>query len=162
MHRPRRVVLVRAGKAEIGENAVAHEFGDEAVVACDHAGARVLIGPDDLAHVLGIESRRKRGGSDEIAEHDGQLAPLGGVRGRRRLGRRGGSGGRGKLRGGRQNLAPMPDAGDADLLQIVRSDVGKDCRVDLVLGERLFILPEPQAAQPSPDVHSHSPEGASR
>ena len=34
---------------------------------------------DDLAHVLGIEPRRQRGRADEIAEHDGELAPLGGV-----------------------------------------------------------------------------------
>ena len=34
-----------------------------------------------LAHVLGIEPRRHRGRADEVAEHHGELAALGGVRG---------------------------------------------------------------------------------
>ena len=79
MDRPRRVVLMRAGKAEIGQNAVAHELGDEAVVARDSARAGVLVGPDDLSHVLGIEPLRKSGRADEIAKHHGQLSALGGV-----------------------------------------------------------------------------------
>src|SRR5208282_4921687 len=40
--RPRRVILVRAGKAEIGQHAVSHELGDETVIASDRAGAGVL------------------------------------------------------------------------------------------------------------------------
>ena len=79
MHGPRGVILVRAGKAEIGEHAVAHEFGDEAVVARDHAGNGVLVGADDPPHVLGIEPRRKRGRADEVGEHHGELPALGGV-----------------------------------------------------------------------------------
>ena len=78
--RPLGVVLVGARKAEIGQHAVAHEFGDEAVVARDRARTGVLIGANDLAHVLGIEPRRQRGRADEIAEHDRELAALGGVR----------------------------------------------------------------------------------
>jgi hypothetical protein len=61
VHRPRGVVLVRAREAEVGQNAVAHEFGDEAVIARDDARDRVLIGANDQTHVLRIESRRKRG-----------------------------------------------------------------------------------------------------
>ena len=49
---------MRARKAEIGEHAVAHELRDEAVVARDRAATGVLIGADNLAHVLGIEPRR--------------------------------------------------------------------------------------------------------
>ena len=77
--RSRCVVLVGAGEAEIGENAVAHELGDEAVIARHHARTGVLIGADDLAHVLGIEPSRKRGRTDEVGEHDGELAALGRV-----------------------------------------------------------------------------------
>ena len=58
VHRPRRVILMRAGETEIGEHAVAHELSDEAVVARHDARHRVLIGADDLPHVLGIEARR--------------------------------------------------------------------------------------------------------
>ena len=77
VHRARRVVLMGAGKAEIGEDAVAHELGDEAVVARDHSRAGVLIGADHPAHVLGIEPRRHCCRPDKIAEHHGKLTPLG-------------------------------------------------------------------------------------
>jgi hypothetical protein len=40
----------------------------------------LMIRADDPAHVLGIEPRRHRGRADEVAEHHGQLAALGGVR----------------------------------------------------------------------------------
>ncbi len=78
--RPFGVFLMGAREAEIGQHAVAHELGDEAVVARDRARTGVLIGANDLAHVLGIEPRRQRGRADEVAEHDGELAALGGVR----------------------------------------------------------------------------------
>ena len=74
--RPLGIVLVGVRKAEIGENAVAHEFGDETVIARDHARAGVLIGADHLPHILGIEPRRQRGRAREVAEHDRQLAAL--------------------------------------------------------------------------------------
>ena len=77
--RPCRVVLMRAGKAKVSQDPVAEEFRDETVVARQHARAGVLIGVDDLAHVLGIEPRRERRRSDEVAEHDSELAPVGGV-----------------------------------------------------------------------------------
>jgi hypothetical protein len=83
VHRPRCVVLMCARKAEVGENAVAHEFGDEAVIARDDTGDGVLIGADDLAHVLGIKPCRHCGGADEVREHDGELAAFGGIDGRR-------------------------------------------------------------------------------
>ena len=75
----RRVVLVGAGKAEIGENTITHELSDEAVVARDSPRAGVLVDPDHLPHVLGIEPLRKSGRADEIAKHHSQLPALGGV-----------------------------------------------------------------------------------
>ena len=82
-----RVVFVRAWKTEIGEDAVAHELGDKAVVTRHDPRTGVLVDADDLARVLGIEPRRKRGRAGEIAEHDGELPALGGGRNalRRRL-----------------------------------------------------------------------------
>ena len=65
------VLFMGARKAEIGENAVAHEFRDEPVVARHRARTGVLVAADDFAHVLGIEPRRKGGRADEIAEHQG-------------------------------------------------------------------------------------------
>jgi hypothetical protein len=72
------------GKAEIGDYPIAHELGDDAVIARDRARTGILVGPYDLAHILGIEPRRHRGRADEIAEHYRQLAPLGEGRGGRR------------------------------------------------------------------------------
>jgi hypothetical protein len=51
---------MRTGKAEIGENAIAHEPGHKAVVTGDDARAVVLIGADDPPHVLGIDRRIAR------------------------------------------------------------------------------------------------------
>jgi hypothetical protein len=66
MNRARRIVLVRAGEAEIGEHAVTHEFRDESVVARHYARDRVLICADDVAHVLWVEPSRQRRRADEI------------------------------------------------------------------------------------------------
>ena len=59
--RPLGVVLMGAWKAKIGENAVAHEFSDKTVVACDNTRAGVLIAADHMPHILGIKSRRQGG-----------------------------------------------------------------------------------------------------
>ena len=66
-----------ARKAEIGQHPIAHELGDEAVVARERARTGVLIGTDELAHVLRIKPRRHR---RRAHEHDRELAALGGVR----------------------------------------------------------------------------------
>ena len=76
-HRPLGLVLVRLRPAEIGEHAVAHVLGDVAAPALDHLGAAVLIRADHLAHVLGIEPRRKLGRADQVDEQHRQLPPLG-------------------------------------------------------------------------------------
>ena len=47
-------------------------------VALDQARAALVIGGDDLAHILGIEPSRHRCRTDEIAEHHRQLTALGG------------------------------------------------------------------------------------
>ena len=49
-------VLVGARIAEIGEQPVAHELGDEAVMARDDVSAGGLVGANHVAHVLRIEA----------------------------------------------------------------------------------------------------------
>ena len=71
-----RLVLVRPRPAEIGQDAVAHEFRDVTFEARDLAGHRVLIGADHLAHVLGIEPRRQRRRAHQIDEHHRELPAL--------------------------------------------------------------------------------------
>ena len=58
-HRPLGLVLVRPGPAEIGQHAVAHELGDMALEARDLARDGVLVGAEDLAHLLGVEPARR-------------------------------------------------------------------------------------------------------
>ena len=70
------VMFVRLGIAEIGEHAVAHVLGDEPPVALNEARAAPVIGRNRLPHVLGIEPHRHRCGTNEIAEHHGQLTAL--------------------------------------------------------------------------------------
>jgi hypothetical protein len=67
-----------AQPARQGQHAVAHVFGDEATGLGDDLGAAAVIGANDCSKVLGIELGRERGGADEVAEHHGQLAALGG------------------------------------------------------------------------------------
>ena len=56
--RPLGVVLMGARKTKISQHPIAHELGDEAVVARNRARTGVLIGANDLAHVLGIKPGR--------------------------------------------------------------------------------------------------------
>ena len=54
---------------------------------------------------------------------------------------------------GGEQLAAMADRGDAEPDQILGRKVHEDLGVDVVLPERLFVLSQPQATQPSRDVH---------
>ena len=110
-HRQRRahgilgVGLVRLGIAEIDQHAVAHVFGDEAAEAGDHGGRAFVIGGDDVAQVFRIELRRQRGRADQIAEHHGELAALGGG-GRARYGAAGARGRCGAAAAASPSLVP--------------------------------------------------------
>ena len=75
-HRPCRVVLVGMGIAEVDQQAIADVLGDVSLVAGDHVGAGPLIGLQDLAQLLRVETLRQRGGAGQIAEHDGELPAL--------------------------------------------------------------------------------------
>ena len=76
-NRPLRRVLEGARKAEIGQHAVAHEFGDEAAEPSDRAGHGVLIAADQRAQKLGIDRAGQRRGADHVAEQHRDLAPFG-------------------------------------------------------------------------------------
>ena len=116
------VVLVRPGPAEVGQHAVAHQLGHVPVDARDLTRDRVLVRPQDLAHVLRIEAARERGRADEVDEHHRELPALG-PGGRRRHRARRGTGinvaGRRRPAVGAQGVdgveqpAPVADDGDA-------------------------------------------------
>jgi hypothetical protein len=71
------IVLMRLGIAEIDQHAIAHIFGDKTAKAGGSVGNTAMIGADDLAQILGIEARGQRRRTNQIAEHHGQLPPLG-------------------------------------------------------------------------------------
>ena len=123
--------------AEIDDDAVAHELGDESVIGADDRGAGLLIRPDHLACVLGIEPRRERGRTGEIAEHHGELAPLGAID------RCGGRRGRAQIGNGAQQLAAMAER-DAEILQILLGEIAKHGKIDVVLGKALLVLGKPE------------------
>jgi hypothetical protein len=52
---------VGLGEAEVGEHAVAHQLSDHALIAGDGPGNRALVGAEQVAHVLRIESDGERG-----------------------------------------------------------------------------------------------------
>jgi hypothetical protein len=61
----------------------------------------------------------------------------------------------------------MSDRGDAQFLQVVPRQVGKDVLVNLVVSKRGLVLGEPKASQPIPHVHGSrflmvSPRGLTR
>ena len=78
-HRMLSVILMRPGIAEIGEDAVAHVFADEAAMTGDKRRATMVIGGEDAAHILRIEPGGHCGRARQVAKHDGQLTALGGV-----------------------------------------------------------------------------------
>src|SRR6516165_10921615 len=65
------------GVAKINEYAVAHVLGDKSSEAGDRVGHAAMIGTDNLAQILGVVTRRQWRRAHQIAEHHGQLPPLG-------------------------------------------------------------------------------------
>jgi hypothetical protein len=173
-YRPLGLVLVRPRPAEVGQHAIAHVFGDVPIPALDHLGAATLVGADHLAHVLGVEPRGKLGRADQIAEQYGELPPLGlgwlsalvgvlsglGFASRARAGRA-----RHPIRerGNRvEQLASMPDRGDAQVLEIVGRQAGQELGIDVVVDKRRRVLPQTQAFEPGRDVHLRNPQPINR
>ena len=142
------------GQLEIGEHAVAQELADVPAEARYLAGGGVLVGAEDIAHLLGVEARGKPGRADEVAEQDGELpalrlrrsAPTGGLRFRGGVGspvRRGFEGGDGV-----QEPAPMADNGDAEVPEVIGREARQELGVNLVGVERLCIALQPQVPEP--------------
>src|SRR6266446_142090 len=89
-YRSLRVVLMRFGIAEVRHHAITEILGDVAVVALDSRRASTAIYAHHVAEIFWIQTFGQRGRADEIAEHHGELAPLGGDSGRWLCVRRGG------------------------------------------------------------------------
>ncbi len=127
------------------------------LVAGHLARDRILVGAQDLAHLLGIELRGELGRAHEIGEHHRQLPALGLAHGsgllsgagpleRRHLRAQGGDGG--------EQLATMADRGHAEAGQVLGHELGQDLRVDIVVEEGPLVLAQTQPLEPSPDVQA--------
>ena len=73
-------MLMSCRVAEIDEHAIAQVLGDKSVKSRHHIGDHLVEGGDQIAHVLGVKTCRKRRRADHIANHDRQLSPLGAAR----------------------------------------------------------------------------------
>ncbi len=123
-----------------------------------------MISADHLAQIFGIEARRQRRRTDQIAEHHGQLAPLGLGLCRYIVGcRRHGDIGQGATECGDRvkHSAAVADRRDAELAQILARQPAQNLLVNVVVAERGRILFEPKPAQPFGHIHrSHYSPGA--
>ena len=161
-HRVLGVLFVSLGIAEVGEQAVAHVFGDEAAVGRDEACAACVIGCEDVSHVLGIEPRGKRGRADEIDNHHGETAALGGGRfcdpcRHRPRDRRSPVAFARQLFNRGQEPTAMPHRDDAKVFEVFRRQLWKNLKVDGVLAKRSFVLAETELTEPIGDRHGIQP-----
>jgi hypothetical protein len=144
-HRALGVVLVRHGMAEIGEDAVADEARDEALVARDRAAGERAVAAQRLEHVLGLQPLGERGRADHVAEHHRHRPPLEhrGRRGRarRRLDR--------LAHSAQQTLALAQRK--AELAQIVLGQILQRVESDVLLREERRELGELGVVQPALD-----------
>src|SRR5262249_12978795 len=69
-------VLVRGGKPEIGQDAVAHVAADAAVKCENCAFATALKCAHDVSQVLGVEPAPELGRADHVAEDNRKIPPL--------------------------------------------------------------------------------------
>jgi hypothetical protein len=125
-----------AGIAEIDGRAVAEIFGDMAVEARHGRRDRALKRADQVAHVLGIELGGKRCRADEVAEHDRQLAAIGGLQWFDRI--------TAEFPDCAQNLQPVSER-NAHLAEVPLRQLGQNISVDRVFTKDCLVLAQAEA-----------------
>ena len=150
------VVLVGLRRAEIGEQAVAQQFGDVTAKRAHGRRRQILKRPQNFAQILRIKLFGKLRRTDQIDEHHGQLAAF----------RRCGDGldvgvfaGGGRRlvaqRGDRtEDLAPRTEC-DADFFEVSVRDERQGGKINLVLGKGREILTQAEPFEPLADVSRH-------
>jgi hypothetical protein len=106
----------------------------------------------NLAHVFGIELRRKRGRADQVAEHDGEVATFRALLRRRLDGGGGLCGGcnRRTAEGGNRLQQPLSvSERHAEFLEVPFAQLRQHLAVELLSGA--------EAPRPSPDFHVSVP-----
>ena len=166
LHGPLGVVLLRPRIAEERHQPVAEPLQHMAAEPAHRVRRLVEIGVDEAAPVFRVELRGEARRADEVAEHHGNRAALGGdFRGfggvvpekaaAHRLGRR-----RRRQCGDRgEQHAPVAYGRDADLLQVLDRQVREDRLPDPVVAKRSLIFAKAETAKPPADVHGRAPHG---
>src|SRR5262249_52022662 len=65
---------MRLGIAEIDKQTIAKELSDVSFIALDDFSADVLVCPDNLPILFGVELGGELGGIDQVTKHQGQLS----------------------------------------------------------------------------------------
>ena len=156
--RPLGVVFMCPGISEIGQHAVAHVFRDESIEPCNDLGDGTMVGANDVAQILGVETRGQGCRADEIAKHNGQLPALRFGRSRAAAGRGGwnwiwGCVGSAELGNGFEQLPAVPYRCHADVRQIIGRQLRQHRPIDFVVAEGGLVSLETLAAQPRRYVH---------
>jgi hypothetical protein len=157
--RPLGIVLMRSRVTEIDQNAVAHVFRDKAIELGNDPGDGAVIGGDDLAQILGIELRRQRRRANQIAKHHRQLSALGSWHSRSL--HHSGIGFAVQCGYRPKQLVTVAPKHHAEVLEILRRELGQGLPIDLVVAESRFVTLETQAAQPRRCVHQTPPNSSS-
>jgi uncharacterized protein YqeY len=113
-------------------------------VTLDRLGAAAMIGADDGAQILRIEVCRQCGRADQVAEHQGELAALGGICSRRR-------GWRVEFADCSQELAAIAQD-DAEILEVLVSQLAQDRQIDPILHKTLGIFGHSERFEPLRDL----------
>ena len=155
VNRTLRVIFVRLRIAEVGEHTITHVAGHVPVVTFDGSLGSVLISAIYFPQLFGVELLGKLSRANQVAEHHGKLSAFrlrsgcGACSTWRLVGDRSGGGRvrRGELRDGAEDPLAWPH-GQADFTQILLRKMGDIAQLDLVLGEDIGILAEPQFIEP--------------
>jgi hypothetical protein len=160
------IVLLRDRVSEQSHQPVAERLGDTSAHLRHRGRGRVEVGAEQNAPVLDVETGRKAGRSDKIAEHHGDGAALG-----RNLG---GFEPQGEARRGAQlhrkrrasqlpdcdeQPAPITDRRDADPPEIFRRYMTENMLVDPVLAKSRLVLLETETPKPPAELHGRAPHG---
>src|SRR4029077_17424098 len=131
---------MRLGIPEIDEHAVAHVFRHEPTAPAHYLGNAFLIGRNDFAQVLRVHTGGECRRTDKVAEHDRDLAALGGVLGalvdyQRNIGwrRRWWASLSVQSGDGVEQLTAIPDKSNTKVLQVLRRQPRQDRVVDPIL-----------------------------
>ena len=146
VHRALRVVLVRARIAEVDQAAIAEQLRHMAVVRRHRGGHRVVIASDQALQIFRVEPAGQQGRADQVAEHHGELAPLGFARRPRR--RAACRAVRRQRRDRQQQPLAVAEQRHPEFLQVGVAELRQQVDLDALRDERRRMLGEAERLEP--------------